>query len=256
MPYRRVAILLSGLLVLGGCSQMERARDWLPVAGSRKAKSTPTNPIELAGPPVKVGPQEKMGVQLALARSLEKQGKDDEAIRVYRDAIQKHGDRDEAIHRLAVLCDKQGRSQEAADYFAKALKMAPDNATLYCDVGYSHYLRGQWNEAFVHLNRALAIQPEYQRAHINMGMLLARTGRPAEAFAAFRRAGCSPSQAHANIGYASAFASQWQDSEHHFALALADDPENAQARRGRQMVVALAKNTNTTNPARDLQITR
>ena len=56
--------------------------------------------------------------------------------------------------------------------------------------------------AGVNLHRALEIRPEFARAHINLGLLLARTYHESEALAEFSKAGCDEATARSNLAFA------------------------------------------------------
>ena len=48
--------------------------------------------------------------------------------------------------------------------------------------------RGKWDEAIGHYQEALALKPEYDKAHLNLGVDLARLGQPEDALIHLRRA--------------------------------------------------------------------
>src|SRR5207253_9547824 len=108
----------------------------------------------------------------------------------------------DAVARLAVLCDQQGDFTESARLHRQALAAEPANADGYCDYGYSLYLQRHWPEAEAALRQAVAIAPDHRRALNNLGLVLARTGMQSEALAAFRKAGCTEADAHANLAFA------------------------------------------------------
>ena len=64
-----------------------------------------TNKSDLTQP---IKPEEKINVQMAIARSLENEGQADQAIKVYKEIIKKDNRRADAYHRLAILQDKMG----------------------------------------------------------------------------------------------------------------------------------------------------
>lgn len=138
----------------------------------------------------------------------------------------------EAYQRLAILHDMKGDGEAAKKFYGLALKNDPKNAEIYCDFGYSRYLRGDWPEAEKHLRRAIALNSECRRAHNNLGLLLARTNREADALAEFSKAGCSQADGHCNAALALASDERLVDAQRHFELALEADPKSPRATGG------------------------
>src|SRR5207247_1685288 len=97
--------------------------------------------------------------------------------------------RAEAFHRLAIVNDKRSEFGKAVAAYREAIALDPENANLYCDLGYSYFLQHRWADAESNLVRALELRQEFPRAHNNLAMVLARTGRPEQAHKAFVSAG-------------------------------------------------------------------
>ena len=193
------AAIASIVVGLAGCQQLSGTlarvikKNPAPQQTAAAVKTVPGKPLTA---------QQKADVQMAVARSLENQGQTEQAIKVYEEVVKKDGHRVDAYHRLAVLHSKKADFKAADRYYQTALKKAPKNAELLCDLGYCCYLQKQWKKGEGNLRRALAIQPELARAHNNLGLLLARTGRDDEALKEFARAGCGEAEARANLGLA------------------------------------------------------
>jgi Tfp pilus assembly protein PilF len=113
-----------------------------------------------------------------------------------------------------------------------------------CNYGFSLYLQGRHAEAEAALRQALARQPENATAHNNLGLVLARTGRPAEALAEFRRAGCNDADAHINLAAGLTFQKALPEARAEYERALAMDPSSAVAKKGlRDLDVVMTKAT-------------
>ena len=160
--------------------------------------------------------------ELALAHSLELQGKTAEAIYTYSTILAKE-DRADVHHRLAVMHDKQGNFQASAEHYRQALKVDPKNAELLCDRGFSYLLQGRMEDAQDHLNRAIKREPKLSRAHNNLGLLLAQQGHVDRALVEFAAAGCSHAEARTNLAYALTMAGKVADAEHHLEIARRAD---------------------------------
>jgi Tfp pilus assembly protein PilF len=226
---RHRTVLLAALLAsLTGCQAFDgmvakithRNQAAYPSAA---ANDEPTPPLTA---------KQKADVQMAVARSLENQGNTAQAITTYLDVVKKDPARADAYLRLAVLHDLKGDSQSARKFYLTALKRDPNNAELHCDFGYSCYLERNWGEAESHLRRALGINPDCARAHTNLGLLLARTGREQDALVEFHKAGCDDAAAHNNLGFVLTLEERWPEAKRQFRLALAADPNSKMAKDG------------------------
>ena len=176
--------------------------------------------------------EQKLDVEMAMARAAENDGNTEQAIQVYEDLLKKDSHRVEACHRLAIVYEIKGDPQKAREYYMTAIKMAPKNADLYCDFGYSCYLQRNWGEAGENLHKALELRPEFARAHTNLGLLEARTYHSPEALAEFTKAGCDEASARCNLAFAMALEERWEESRQQYELALAADPNATAARKG------------------------
>jgi Tfp pilus assembly protein PilF len=186
-------------------------------------------------------PQQKAEVQMALARTMENQGQTEQAIAVYQGVVAK-SKRADAFHRLALLHDKKGDPEAAAKYYQDALKQDGKNAEIHCDYGYSRYVRRDFPAAEKSLRQAIALKPTLTRAHTNLGLLLARTGREDEALREFAKSGCNESAARCNLAFALATERRWQEAQTQFERALAVDPSSKAAQEGLATVRAAQSN--------------
>jgi Tfp pilus assembly protein PilF len=139
-------------------------------------------------------------VCLTAAREMENKGFVPDAIDQYEKA-RRYDARvaSQASPRLALLYERQGNMDRASSEYQRALQLGPVDAPLLNDFGYFLYGRGQLAEAEKQFRRALAKDPSYGRAWVNLGMVLAHLGREQESLEAFGRV-LSPAQAQANLG--------------------------------------------------------
>ncbi len=204
-------------------------------------------------PAVTLGDSQVADVQVALGRTMESRGQSRQAIPLYAEAVRKDPRRADGWVRLAVNSDKEGMFSESAEYYQKALALEPDNADTYCNLGYSLYLQQRLPEAEAALQRAVELRPDHKRARNNLGLVLARAGRGADAMTAFRQAGCTQADAHANLAYALTLQGQLPEARAQYEQALALDANSASARKGLGELAALApmaaEPVRTTEPA-------
>lgn len=225
-----------------------RPRKWVPLAltlamaaGCQQSQThlahqrpAPTEPMPT------LGKDQHADIHVALGRSLEKQGDLEQAAQAYGRALAKNPLRAEAYARLAVIADKQGRFTDSAPLHRRAIALDKNNADLYCNAGYSLYLQQNWEFAAQCLNEAIQLKPDHARAHNNLGLVFARSGRHQEAFAEFRAAGCSEADAHTNLAHGLTLAGAFPLAQHHYQLALNHDPQSSIAARGLETLKQLS----------------
>lgn len=182
--------------------------------------------------PVSLNDNQKVDVQLALGRTLARQGEQEKAMNVYRQILESHPGQPEALHRLAVLYDRQGLFEQSDSLFQQAMAARPGDAELFCDLGYSLYMQGRWPEAEMNLRQAIAIRSDHWRAHNNLGLLLCRKGELAAAAEEFRQGGCKPEEIRLNLAFGLSLEKRFAEAEQQCREALAINPssEKAQAR--------------------------
>ena len=120
--------------------------------------------------------------------------------------------------------------------------MQPGDPDIFCDMGYSFYLQRRWAEAEMNLRQAIAVNPDHQRAHNNLALLLVRDNRLDDALAEFRKAGSEPVQAHMNLAFALTIDQRWESARAEYQRALALDPSSQLAKdRLNQLNALVAK---------------
>lgn len=134
------------------------------------------------------------------------------------------------VHRkLAAALDAQGKLDEAVPHYEEALRLAPGDARVWNDAGYGAYLRGDWSTAETRLRRAVELAPDDPRIANNLGLALAAAGKSDAAFESLSRAG-GPAAAEANLGYILAASGQEAAARRRYESALARRPELEVAR--------------------------
>ncbi len=189
------------LAMIGGCAQVPSHVDLASALESRKPGHK--RKLNRASAKDKQLGQQQQSQQrahlFANARALEKQGKVAEAIAAYESIVARFPGDAKSLHRLAVCHDKGGNAEASAKLYLRALHHAPHDADLLCDYGYSRYVHGDLLQAESMLQQALEVDPDHSRAHGNMGLVLGRLGRDAEALSAFKRSGLSDTEAGENL---------------------------------------------------------
>lgn len=225
----RVAAL--AVMLLGGCAGTNSNRFAFWPAGQAK---------EPAEEPV-LSPRQTADMQFAVGRMAEQQQQWQAAATAYRQVLQTAPKHPEATHRLAILYDRQGEFEQSNEWFQKALKLKPGDPELFCDIGYSLSLQGRLREAEINLRQTIAIAPDHHRAQNHLGVVLAQQGQPEQALAAFRRANCSPAQAHANLALICWLHQRPDETQRHLEHAqrlTAGDHATAERLQGLEALIA------------------
>jgi tetratricopeptide (TPR) repeat protein len=170
---------------------------------------------------------QKVELQMSFGRSLERQGRLEEAIAIYEDVLKNDAHRIDAYQRLAVVNDQLGNFEESDKFFRTALKRDPKNAELLCDRGYSFYLQNRDAEAERCFRDALASNPRLARAHNNLALLLARNSRDEQALAEFAQGGSREADARVNLAFCMMARREWTTARQELARASAADPNAA-----------------------------
>ncbi len=92
---------------------------------------------------------------------------------------------------LAALGDKYfeaNRFEEAINIYKKALKLDPDDADTYNDLGLALHYTGKTAEAVEALKKGTETGPSFQRAWLSLGFVFAAAGRNEEARPALKKA--------------------------------------------------------------------
>jgi tetratricopeptide (TPR) repeat protein len=160
-----------------------------------------------------------------LGDALARQGRDEEALAEFLEALRLAPASMNAHNDLANVLSRLGRHQEALDHYRTALRLEPDLPLLHCNLGLLLVKLGRIDEACAEYAEAARLDPRDPRPFCFTGKARLKQGLGAEAIASFREA----LQRDAN------------DAETLTALArvLASDPE-ARLRNGAD-AVALAE---------------
>lgn len=228
MPRVRPLLVALCAVAAGGCSFTSGTST--ASLAERLAAPAARKPIAAAPVADSLSDREAARACLATADELLANGHDPEALALLERARALDPAVEPAVvHKLAVLYDRTGDALRARAEYDKALAARPRDADLLSDVGYFYYRRGNWAEAEGWFRKALAEQPRHERAGVNLGLTLAELRRYDESFRAFEQA-VGPAAAHANVG--AVLARQGRRAEAAAALeqALALEPDLPQAR--------------------------
>jgi Flp pilus assembly protein TadD len=179
---------------------------------------------------------------LGLIRS--KEGKPDEAIAHYNEALRAKPDYVESMNNLGIALAAQRRFPEAIAQYSKAIGLAPRFSEPHTNLASTLAVLGKTEEAIAELNEALRIEPGNSRARNNLGFALLGQGKLDEAMAHLSEAvRIEPTFPNPHYGLALALEKQGniEGAMRECGEALRIDPEYRDARnkleelkRGRQ----------------------
>ncbi|OYX30017.1 MAG: hypothetical protein B7Y99_12230, partial [Caulobacterales bacterium 32-69-10] len=167
-----------------------------------------------------------------LASALQNQGRLDEAILHFQQALALRPDLAEAHNNLGNIFTRLRRPQDAEASFAQALLIRPGYANAHNNLGLLLQGLGRAEEAAERFGRAVAIDPAFAAAQFNLANTLQGLKRFDEAEAAYRSAiATSPGFAAAflNLGNLLAARGRLAEAEASYRSALEADPALAAA---------------------------
>ena len=175
----------------------------------------------------------------SLAGALDEEGRHDEALQYYFDAVRIEPKYPEAQYNLGTMLKNLGRLGEAAEHlraaiadnpkfasayvnlgstlmkqgnipeaggeFIEALKLDQSNPMAFFNMGTWLLAEGRMEDAVTAFNQAILLKPDYEDAHGNLGVTLMRLGRPVDGLAQLNEAvrlDTTNSQAYFNLGLA------------------------------------------------------
>ena len=117
-----------------------------------------------------------------------KQGKIQEAIACFQNAIAADPNYIPPHNNLGTLLQQQNRLSEAITCYQNALKINPNSALTLTNLGSIYLIEGQLNQAEELLKRALELNPELVPALYNLGLLYKQQAKLEEAIQLFQTA--------------------------------------------------------------------
>jgi Flp pilus assembly protein TadD len=123
-----------------------------------------------------------------LGIALFKEGKIDDAINQYREALQLEPENSEARYNLGAALAAEGRTDDAIRNFQKAIQLNPGYAAAHANFGAALSSEGRLGEAISQFREAVRLQPDNAEVHYDLGTALGMTGRIDDAIAQFQEA--------------------------------------------------------------------
>ena len=141
----------------------------------------------------------------ARAAQSHREGRLEEAGKLYRQILADDPRHADSLDRLGVIAYQKGQHGQAESLLRKAIAQNAKIAGYHSHLSLALDAQGRLDEALVCCRTAIAQDPTLADVHNNMGVLLMRLGRPDEALASYRRAiALAPAlpELHNNLGNA------------------------------------------------------
>ncbi len=191
--YLKALILTLSVTLLAGCTSSEFSTARQQNAANEMRLAELENLPEVESP--KILPE----TYLAAGKLFEHQGALRKAITQYQHAIATKHDYVEAYHRLGLVLSRVGNHTASARIFKQGLTFDKNNASFHNNIGWELALLERWTESQQWLRKAIQLDPDFTRAHINLGIVLSQQDRFDEAFQSFF-AVLPEADAHYNMG--------------------------------------------------------
>jgi tetratricopeptide (TPR) repeat protein len=138
---------------------------------------------------------------MALAAEHQKEGRHEEAERIYRRVLRANPRNVDALRLLALVALSAERADEAETLLERAIEIAPDFQLAILDLGRLRKDQDRYGDALECFDRAIALDPSQPQAHFLRGATLARASFTYEAIDAYRKClALRPSHAGALLG--------------------------------------------------------
>jgi len=128
-----------------------------------------------------------------------------------------------------------GDLESAGKHFATAARLKPTYAEAFNNLGSVQERTGVLDDAEANFNKALALKPDYAKAHCGLGNIALSRGSITDAITHFEKAiEIEPNflEAHGNLGRALTDLGRLDEAEDRFRYILSLDPDNAAAHYG------------------------
>jgi tetratricopeptide (TPR) repeat protein len=168
--------------------------------------------------------------QYNLGRVLHEQGKLDEAIELYGEALRLRPGLTVPHVNLGRMLAAEGKLDEAIACYQKVIELDPKDAMAHISLGNAVNAQGKLDDAIACYQKVIELDPKFAGAHSNLGVALGEQGKLDEAIACYRKAielDPKDAAAHNNLGLALADEGKLDEAIACYRTAIALDPDSA-----------------------------
>ena len=174
-----------------------------------------------------------MPIDLSAAIEHHRQGRLEQAARLYEAALAQTPEHPETLHLLGLVTLQRGDPGRAAAFVSRAIAVRSTEAAYHATLAEAFWALGQLDRTVSAYQSALGLQPDHPEYRCNLGATLIDLGVVDEAIAHFREAiRLRPdfAAAHNNLGNALRLQGDRASAIEHFRKAVQLDPVSAEAR--------------------------
>lgn len=128
-----------------------------------------------------------------------------------------------AYSALAVIHDLDGQHIKAIELFSLVLHIKRQDPLIFTNLGYSQYLSGNLIEAELNFKRAIDLDPQFERAWLNLGLVYVRKGMYNKAFQTLKQI-MPAAHASNDIGYFLMLEGRYSEAEYFLQYAIELSP--------------------------------
>ncbi len=176
---------------------------------------------------------------------LEKQGRHEEAIARYREALRLDPQHLISMRNIAQVLTNQGRYAEGLAAAQKVIVHYPGDAQAHHLIGGLLSKQGRKEEAIARYREALRLNPQHQTAMRNLALVLMQQERYAEGLAVAQKLIThypGNAQGHHMVGFGLFHLNRKTEALHHYDRALALDPNLKTIREQRKQILESTTN--------------
>lgn len=122
------------------------------------------------------------------AFNLEAQGRLDEAIKLYKEAIKLDPGFCDAMDNLGLLYRNIDEVEKAVFWYKKSLDIFPENVVAHINLAIAHRLMENPEEAILEYESVVRLKPEYAEGYYGLGTVYFDLGQPDKALSNFKKA--------------------------------------------------------------------
>jgi len=170
---------------------------------------------------------------IALGDAWRDSGEHQKSLGPYEEAVKRDAKSVVALKRLAIALKEAGQFSRTGETLQRALQLAPDDASLWFELGSLDSDQRRYAQAIGELEKTTSLDPDMAEAYQNLGVALAESGKPDRAQTAFQNAlRIRPyaARTHANLAKLLSSRDDVQQALYHFEKAVALRSDDALAR--------------------------
>jgi tetratricopeptide (TPR) repeat protein len=153
---------------------------WLQVRHWRDSISLFTHTLEVTG--------ENPVIHTSLGVALATEGKADQAIAHYEEALRLEPNYPLAQNNLGVALASQGKTDQAVAHYEEALRLTPNYVEARENLGDTLFNQGKFEQSEAHYLEVLRLQPKSPETHGKLGMVAAELGKMDQALVHYQEA--------------------------------------------------------------------